>query len=117
MTESATPPPPPPPPALPYGTWPSPITAADVAGRRGLVSYPRAIGRDVWWQQRLPAEGGRVTIVHLGADSKQRFLLPGPWNARTRVHEYGGLSYLPVPARGGTVGGTAIGRASCRERV
>ena len=108
MTESATPPPPPPPPALPYGTWPSPITAADVAGRRGLVSYPRAIGRDVWWQQRLPAEEGRVTVVHLGADSKQCFLLPGPWNARTRVHEYGGLSYLPVPAREGTAGGTAI---------
>ena len=21
-----------------------------------------------------------------------------PWNARTRVHEYGGTSYLPVPA-------------------
>jgi dipeptidyl aminopeptidase/acylaminoacyl peptidase len=62
----------------------------------------------VWWQQRLPAEGGRVTVVHLGADSKQRFLLPGPWNARTRVHEYGGLSYLPVPARGGTADGTAI---------
>jgi dipeptidyl aminopeptidase/acylaminoacyl peptidase len=108
MTESATPPPPPPPPALPYGTWPSPITAADVAGRRGLVSYPRAIGRDVWWQQRLPAEEGRVTVVHLGADSKPRFLLPGPWNARTRVHEYGGLSYLPVPTREGTTDGIAI---------
>ncbi|HKA96561.1 MAG TPA: prolyl oligopeptidase family serine peptidase [Streptosporangiaceae bacterium] len=104
MTESA----PPPPPALPYGTWPSPITAADVAGRRGLVSYPRAIGRDVWWQQRLPAEGGRVTVVHLGADSKQRFLLPEPWNARTRVHEYGGLSYLPVPAEGDAAGAAIV---------
>ena len=109
MTESATPPPPPPPPALPYGTWPSPITAADVAGRRRLVSYPRGIGKDVWWQERLPAEEGRVTVVHLGADGKRRLLLPGPWNARTRVHEYGGLSYLPVPARGGAAGGqTAI---------
>jgi dienelactone hydrolase len=76
--------------------------------KTGLVSYPRAIGRDVWWQQRLPAEEGRVTVVHLGADSKQCFLLPGPWNARTRVHEYGGLSYLPVPAREGTADGTAI---------
>ena len=98
MTESA---PPPPPPALPYGTWPSPITAADVAGRKRLISYPRGIGQDVWWQERLPAEGGRVTIVHLGAGSRRRSLLPGPWNARTRVHEYGGLSYLPVPAPGG----------------
>ena len=101
MTESDTPLPPPPPPALPYGTWPSPITAADVAGRKRLISYPRGIGKDVWWQERLPAEGGRVTIVHLGADGGRRSLLPEPWNARTRVHEYGGLSYLPVPASGG----------------
>ena len=28
---------------------------------------------------------------------KQTTLLPAPWNARTRVHEYGGLSYLPIP--------------------
>src|SRR6266487_3906828 len=103
MTESATPLPPPPPPALPYGTWPSPITAADVAGRQRLISYPRGIGKDVWWQERLPAEGGRVTIVHLGADGRRRSLLPEPWNARTRVHEYGGLSYLPVPASGGRI--------------
>ena len=101
MTLSETPLPPPPPPALPYGTWPSPITAADVAGRQRLISYPRGIGQDVWWQERLPAEGGRVTIVHLGADGRRRSLLPEPWNARTRVHEYGGLSYLPVPASGG----------------
>src|SRR5262249_8332375 len=28
---------------------------------------------------------------------KRRTLLPAPWNARSRVHEYGGRSYLPVP--------------------
>jgi dipeptidyl aminopeptidase/acylaminoacyl peptidase len=106
MTESVTPPPPP---ALPYGTWPSPISAADVAGRQRLISYPLGTGQDVWWQERLPAEGGRVTVVHLGADSRRRSLLPEPWNARTRVHEYGGLSYLPVPGRrGGDGAGTAI---------
>jgi dipeptidyl aminopeptidase/acylaminoacyl peptidase len=106
MTESVTTPPPPP--AVSYGAWPSPITAADVARLQRLVSFPRAIGKDVWWQERLPAEGGRVTIVHLGADGQQRRLLPGPWSARTRVHEYGGLSYLPVPAASGAAESTAI---------
>jgi dipeptidyl aminopeptidase/acylaminoacyl peptidase len=106
MTEST---PPPPPPALPYGTWPSPIAAADVAGRQRLVSFPRGIGKDVWWQERLPDEAGRVTIVHLGADGRHRSLLPEPWNARSRVHEYGGLSYLPVPGPDGAAGpGTPI---------
>jgi dipeptidyl aminopeptidase/acylaminoacyl peptidase len=108
MTESPLPPPPPPPPALPYGTWPSPISAADVARQQRLVSYPLGIGKDVWWQRRLPAEGGRVTVVHLGPDGKQRALLPAPWNARTRVHEYGGLSYLPVPASQRSRTGSAI---------
>jgi dipeptidyl aminopeptidase/acylaminoacyl peptidase len=108
MTESPLPPPPPPPPALPYGTWPSPISAADVARQQRLASYPLGIGKDVWWQQRLPAEGGRVTVVHLGPDGKQHALLPAPWNARTRVHEYGGLSYLPVPASQRSRTGSAI---------
>ena len=35
---------------------------------------------------------GRTTIVRSGTE-----LLPAPWNARTRVHEYGGRSYLPLP--------------------
>ena len=115
MTESPPPPPsppePPPPPApptLPYGSWPSPISAADVARQQRLVSYPVGIGKDVWWQERLPAEGGRVTVVHLGPDWKQRPLLPAPWSARTRVHEYGGLSYLPVPATRRSRTGSAI---------
>jgi len=115
MTESPPPPPSPPepppppaPPALPYGSWPSPISAADVARQQRLVSYPVGIGKDVWWQERLPAEGGRVTVVHLGPDWKQRPLLPAPWSARTRVHEYGGLSYLPVPATRRSRTGSAI---------
>jgi dipeptidyl aminopeptidase/acylaminoacyl peptidase len=83
--------------ATPYGTWPSPISAADVAKGQVLISYPIVIGDDVWWQEGRPDEGGRVTVVHCGVDGKQRSVLAAPWNARTRVHEYGGLSYLPVP--------------------
>ena len=94
---------------IPYGAWPSPISAADVARGQRLVSFPQVAGGDVWWQERLPDEGGRTTVVHLGADGQQRPLLPAPWNARTRVHEYGGLSYLPVPARSpGAADGPAI---------
>ena len=50
----------------------------------------------MWWQQGLPEEGGRTTIMH-GSGGKQTTLLPAPWSARTRVHEYGGQSFLPVP--------------------
>jgi len=83
---------------LPCGTWPSPITAADVAGHYRTVSFPITKDGEVWWQETLPGEQGRSTVVHLGADGKPRQLLPAPWNARTRVHEYGGRAYLPVRA-------------------
>jgi dipeptidyl aminopeptidase/acylaminoacyl peptidase len=85
---------------LPCGTWPSPITASDVAQRRA-VSFPLAAGGQVWWQELLPGEHGRTTVMCRGADGQRRSLLPAPWNARTTVHEYGGRSYLPVPATAG----------------
>jgi dipeptidyl aminopeptidase/acylaminoacyl peptidase len=84
-------------PAIQFGAWPSPITAADVARGRIRISYPIVIGEDTWWQEGRPEEDGRTTVVRRGADGKHHDLLPAPWNARTRVHEYGGLSYLPVP--------------------
>jgi dipeptidyl aminopeptidase/acylaminoacyl peptidase len=84
-------------PAVSFGEWPSPIAAAQVAVGQVRVSSPRVLGSDVWWQQGLPAEGGRTTVMHSrGGDPDM--ILAAPWNARTRVHEYGGRSYLPIPA-------------------
>ena len=97
-------------PAVSFGAWPSPITAADVARSRLRLAYPQVIGGEVWWQETRPEEGGRVTVVHRSAGGKLTDLLPAPWNARTRVHEYGGLSYLPVP-RASTRPAAAGGRA------
>jgi dipeptidyl aminopeptidase/acylaminoacyl peptidase len=82
-----------------YGTWKSPITAADVARGAVAVAFPAIAGHEVWWQEHRPSEGGRVTIMaSAGPSHEPRELLAAPWNARTRVHEYGGRSYLPVPS-------------------
>jgi dipeptidyl aminopeptidase/acylaminoacyl peptidase len=81
---------------FPYGEWPSPITAADVARGHIRLSFPTIAGSSILWQETRPAEGGRQTVVCQGADGISRDLVPAPWNARTRVHEYGGRSYLPV---------------------
>jgi hypothetical protein len=62
------------------------------------------------WQQIRPEEGGRTTIMH-SSGGKVTQVLPAPWNARSRVHEYGGLSYLPIP-RSGQGDGEAGGKAS-----
>jgi len=82
----------------PYGTWKSPITAAEVAGTESRYSFPDFAGDEVWWAEGRPAEGGRTTIVTAGPSGPARDLLPAPWNARSRVHEYGGKSFLPVPS-------------------
>ena len=89
-------------PEIPFGEWPSPISAADVA-RGGLrLSFPAVSGGGVWWQEVRPDEGGRSTVLHRAADGRLTEVLPAPWNARTRVHEYGGLSYLLVPGASGS---------------
>jgi len=81
-----------------YGEWTSPIGGGDVARKQVGLAFPVIDTAGVWWQESRPEEGGRLTVVRQGtdADRVERDLLPMPWNARTRVHEYGGKSYLPL---------------------
>ncbi|HEY0401800.1 MAG TPA: prolyl oligopeptidase family serine peptidase, partial [Blastococcus sp.] len=72
------------------GSWPTPVTSELVvraAARLGEVVVDR---HDVWWSESRPTEGGRSVIVRRSADGSVTDVLPAPWNARTRVHEYGG---------------------------
>ncbi|MBB4930263.1 dipeptidyl aminopeptidase/acylaminoacyl peptidase [Lipingzhangella halophila] len=86
----------------PYGAWPSPIAASDVARGERRLGFPSVAGEVVWWEESRPDEGGRNTVMRRASNrTAPTELLDAPWNARTRVHEYGGRSYLPVP-RGGT---------------
>lgn len=82
---------------LPYGEWPSPITAADVARSGVLPGFPTLVGGELWWSEMRPAEDGRTAVVRQRPDGTVEDILPAPWSARTRVHEYGGLSWLAVP--------------------
>jgi dipeptidyl aminopeptidase/acylaminoacyl peptidase len=70
----------------PYGSWRSPLSAADVA-RDGVRLGEPDLGEDgaVWWLERRPSDGGRAALVREGAD-----VTPKGFNVRTRVHEYGG---------------------------
>ena len=81
----------------PYGEWRSPIDGADVARKQVGLAFPVVDAAGVWWQESRPQEDGRVAVVRQGPDGVKHDLLPMPWNARTRVHEYGGKSYLPLP--------------------
>ncbi len=82
--------------AAPYGEWHSPISGADVARMQVGLAFPVIVGSSVWWQEARPSEGGRQAVVRLEPDGTRRDMLPMPWNARTRVHEYGGQSFFPL---------------------
>jgi len=81
---------------LPYGTWHSPIAAADLARSSIALTYVRAVGGAPFWLESRPAEGGRYVIVTQSCQGEMRVLTPEGFNARTRVHEYGGVPYVLV---------------------
>src|SRR5215471_21704869 len=77
-----------------YGSWKSPITSdLIVSGTIGLGEI-QLDGNDVYWIESRPAEAGRCVIVRRTTDGRTTDVTPPPFNARTRVHEYGGGSYL-----------------------
>jgi dipeptidyl aminopeptidase/acylaminoacyl peptidase len=80
---------------LPYGTWPSPIAAADLARSSIALTYVRALGGVPYWLESRPAESGRYVVVTQRSDGGVTELTPPGFNARTRVHEYGGVPYVP----------------------
>jgi dipeptidyl aminopeptidase/acylaminoacyl peptidase len=78
----------------PYGSWRSPITADLVAGGEVGLEQVKLDGDDIYWIERRPQEGGRKVIVRRSADGQVADVTPAPFNARTRVHEYGGGDYM-----------------------
>lgn len=78
---------------LPYGTWPSPLSAADLARSSITLGYVRTLNGVPYWLESRPDQGARYVIVTPGANGKITELTPNGFNARTRVHEYGGLPY------------------------
>ncbi|MDS2173992.1 prolyl oligopeptidase family serine peptidase [Nesterenkonia sp. CL21] len=87
---------------LPYGEWPSTITAEQLAVGGNRVSAPSLVGRHLWWTEGIAAEAGRQAIVRTASPvtassdgaAETVTVLPAPYNARSRVHEYGGSSWL-----------------------
>lgn len=78
----------------PYGSWTSPITAADLAASGHPVGGGAFVGDELWWTEARADEGARQAVRRLGPAGAVEDVLPAPWNARTRVHEYGGASWV-----------------------
>lgn len=77
-----------------FGTWPSPISAQAVAAQGVRLGSVAVDGDDVYWLERRPNEGGRSVLVRRRMDGRHEELTPPGFNVRTRVHEYGGGSFI-----------------------
>src|SRR5215204_277842 len=73
-----------------FGSWRSPISSDLIV--RGVVGLGGVVldDRDVFCIESRPGEGGRNVVVLRTPDGRTEDVTPQPFNARTRVHEYGG---------------------------
>ncbi len=78
---------------LPYGTWPSPLSATQVASANPRMNQPLMDGGHQYWLESRPEEKGRITLLCRGPSGQIEECLPAPWSARSRVNEYGGGAY------------------------
>ncbi|PYS47223.1 MAG: peptidase [Acidobacteria bacterium] len=78
----------------PYGSWKSPITSDLIVKGSIGVGQVALDGERIYWSEMRPSEGGRSVIVRRTPDGRIEDVTPQPFNARTRVHEYGGGDYM-----------------------
>jgi dipeptidyl aminopeptidase/acylaminoacyl peptidase len=78
---------------LPYGSWPSPITAEMLATDAVSLGEVKLENGIAYWLEARPAEGGRMVVVKGDPFGAPTDVTPEGFNARTMVHEYGGGSF------------------------
>ncbi|MBN2575541.1 MAG: S9 family peptidase [Deltaproteobacteria bacterium] len=77
----------------PFGAWPSPLGAEDVAAASVRLAEICLDGVDVYWTESRPAQQGRLALLHKPGGKAAREIVPAPFSVRTRVHEYGGGAF------------------------
>jgi dipeptidyl aminopeptidase/acylaminoacyl peptidase len=78
----------------PFGAWASPFKIERLTDRVVFLSEAHGVDGVRWWLEGRPDEGGRQVLVRRELDGSITRLTPEGFNARTRVHEYGGAAYL-----------------------
>ncbi len=78
----------------PFGSWPSSITASLIARQTvglGQLAYD---GDDLYWTETRPTESGRSVLMRKSRQARPVEALPPEFSVRSRVHEYGGGSFV-----------------------
>jgi dipeptidyl aminopeptidase/acylaminoacyl peptidase len=76
-----------------YGSWKSPITSDSIVAETIGIGGTQIVGDHIYWQELRPKKYGRIVVIRRSSDGTISDLTPQPFNARTRVHEYGGHAY------------------------
>lgn len=88
----------------PYGEWESPVTSESLTTATVGLSGVAVTEDSVFWQESRPSDGGRSAIVVMPLSGKdvatEVDVVPtatDDFSVQSRVHEYGGGSYIVVP--------------------
>jgi dipeptidyl aminopeptidase/acylaminoacyl peptidase len=76
-----------------YGTWSSPLSAAQMSGRSGTAGTPQIDRGRVYWLEHR-ADQQRSVIVERAPDGTTRDVTPARYNVHTTLSDYGGGDYL-----------------------
>ncbi len=84
----------------PYGTWTSPLSAAEVHAGSAPIFDARFRGEHVYFSTKVPEENSRTGLVRtsLSHPRDREQILPEDFNIRSSVHEYGGAAWALDPA-------------------
>ena len=78
----------------PYGSWASPFKIERLVDHVVFLAEPYADDGIRWWLEGRPEEGGRQVLIRRELDGTLTRMTPEGFNARSRVHEYGGAAAL-----------------------
>ena len=87
----------------PYGSWRSPVSTQDVFAQSIAIDNLRLDGGSLYWSELRP--DGKAAIVRRAPDGTIADVTPPGYNARTRVHEYGGSAFAVWDGGSQNVGG------------
>ncbi|MEO8207588.1 MAG: prolyl oligopeptidase family serine peptidase, partial [Chloroflexota bacterium] len=78
----------------PYGSWSSSLAIERLTEGVVFISELRRLDGVCWWLEGRPSESGRQVLVRRDPDGTDVRMTPDGFNARSRVHEYGGAATL-----------------------
>jgi dipeptidyl aminopeptidase/acylaminoacyl peptidase len=78
----------------PYGSWASALGAEELSRGRVGIGDIRSVDGHLYWTETIPAAGGISGIFSTVTSAAGTRISPEGVNVRTRVHEYGGASFV-----------------------